>query len=31
LQAMVRALDDQPPAVRAAVLAAIAPASRGGT
>ena len=30
LQAMVRALDDQPPAVRAAVLAAIAPASRGG-
>ncbi len=30
LQAMVRALDDQPPAVRAAVLAAIAAESRSG-
>ena len=30
LQAMLRALDDQPPAVRAAVLAAISPALRGG-
>jgi len=30
LRAMLRALDDQPPEVRAAVLAAIAPALRGG-